>query len=227
MAETAEIPLFPLGTVLFPQQVLPLRIFEERYKRMIGRCLEENIGFGVVLIRQGREVGGPSVPFEVGTLAKIVDAQIIEGGRYNLKTVGDQPFRLLRVTEQRPYMQGEVELLSYEPGETAGLEAIAESVKKQFDVHLNILSAMSGQERPQMDMNVDPEGLSYLVASMLLIKMPEKQALLELPRADERLRAEAAILARENRALQTFLYLKQQEKSRLDPGDLQGRISLN
>ena len=227
MAETAEIPLFPLGTVLFPQQVLPLRVFEERYKRMIGRCLEEDIGFGVVLIRQGREVGGPSIPFEVGTLAKIVDAQILEGGRYNLKTVGDQPFRLLRVTEQRPYMQGEVELLSYEPGETVGLESVAENVKEQFEVHLNVLSAIVGQERPQVDVNVDPEGLSYLVASLLYIQMPEKQTLLELPRADERLRAEATILARENRALQTVLYRKQEEQSRRDLGNLQGRISPN
>ena len=111
MSEPADTPLFPLGVVLFPTQPLPLRIFEERYKLMISECLEQNAGFGVVLIKQGREVGGPAAPFEVGTMAKIIDAQRFPDGRYNLQTVGETPFRLRRVTQMRPYMRGEIEPL--------------------------------------------------------------------------------------------------------------------
>ena len=70
-----NIPLFPLGTVLFPKQYLPLHIFEDRYKQMIGECLRDQSQFGVVLIRAGREAGGPAIPFETGTTARIVDME--------------------------------------------------------------------------------------------------------------------------------------------------------
>src|SRR5438445_505939 len=80
--------LFPLQVVLFPGMVLPLRVFEERYKQMIGRCLETNEGFGVVLIREGQEVGEPATPFDVGTLAEIASVERLPGGMMNLVTVG-------------------------------------------------------------------------------------------------------------------------------------------
>jgi Lon protease-like protein len=95
-----NIPLFPLGTVLFPKQYLPLHIFEERYKLMIGECLRDQSRFGVVLIRAGREAGGPAVPFETGTTARIVDMESLEGGRMNIKTIGERPFHITRITQQ-------------------------------------------------------------------------------------------------------------------------------
>ena len=73
-ATILELPIFPLGTVLFPGMPLPLHIFEERYKRMIGRCLDGDRAFGVTLLKSGREVGGPAIPHEVGTIARIVQA---------------------------------------------------------------------------------------------------------------------------------------------------------
>ena len=69
--ETQKIPLFPLSTVLFPGGTIPLQIFEDRYHSMIQDCLESNSKFGVVLIKEGKEVGGAAVPHRVGTLAKI------------------------------------------------------------------------------------------------------------------------------------------------------------
>ena len=228
MAETQEIPLFPLGTVLFPNQLLPLRIFEERYKLMIGECLEGGHDFGAVLIRQGREVGGPSIPFETGTTAHIAEHQRYEDGRYSLKSVGRSPFRLLRVTQQRPYMKGEIEYIHHEVGDTDALDQVMAQVKEQFLTHIEFLAEMSGREKIELNLDIDPANLSYLVASILAIQMPEKQALLEMRRADHRLQEESNILTRENRALQSFMNLRRQKQGQPpDQGDLLGRISLN
>ena len=229
MTESIEVPLFPLGTVLFPTQLLPLRIFEERYKQMIGECLERESGFGVLLIKEGREVGGPAVPFEVGTIARIVEAQRFPDGRYNLKTMGDRPFRLLSVTQVEPYMRGEIETLEYDVGKQEALEPLMEAVRQRFAAHVEVLAAIYESQPPPLELTTDdPERLSYMVAHVLAVRMAEKQTLLEEPSTSERLKREATMLDRENKALQTFLYLKRQGKSA--PGEqdeLSDRISPN
>ena len=70
-----QLPLFPLNLVLFPGMDLPLHIFEERYKSMIGDCLNQNLPFGVVLIKEGLEVGTPAEPERIGTSARILHAE--------------------------------------------------------------------------------------------------------------------------------------------------------
>jgi len=75
MDHTLEIPLFPLGTVLFPAGLLPLRIFEPRYVEMTRACIRDNSVFGVTLIRAGYEVGKPAVPCDIGCTARIVEWQ--------------------------------------------------------------------------------------------------------------------------------------------------------
>ena len=89
------LALFPLNTVLFPGMPLPLHIFEERYKIMIGRCIDEDRPFGVVLIQSGTEVGNPAVPHVVGTTALIAAVKRLEDGRMNLIAVGQERFRSL------------------------------------------------------------------------------------------------------------------------------------
>jgi Lon protease-like protein len=229
MSDPLEIPLFPLNNVvLFPDQLLPLHIFEERYKLMIGECLRDKRSFGVLLIKSGREVGAPAVPFTVGTTARIAGVQALDQGRMDLKTIGERPFRLLRTTQLRPYMRGEVELLDYGLGETAGLDPLVASVREQFSVHLDILAQLSQRDRVDLDLNLDAERLSYLVASILAVQNLEKQRLLETPRADERLQKELSLLMRENRTLQTFLYLRKQSGGQPpEEGQLGRRISPN
>ena len=228
MSQETDLPLFPLGTVLFPKQLLPLHIFEERYKLMIGECLEDSRTFGVVLTKQGREVGEAAVPFDVGTTARILDMQPLAQGRMGLRTVGERPFRILEVTQKQPYMRAMVEFPEYEQGGAGDLESLVGSVREQFSAHLDILSSLAEREQPVLDLGVDPESLSYLVASVISIEMPEKQRLLELDQAVDRLRLEASILTRENRALQTLIYLRDQAKKEPSSGDgFSSRISRN
>ena len=90
-----EIPLFPLGTVLFPGGPLPLRIFEPRYIDLVSRCLRDGSGFGVVLISEGAEAGGPALTFDVGTYARIVDFSRQDDGLLGIRAQGERRFRIL------------------------------------------------------------------------------------------------------------------------------------
>lgn len=227
MADTAELPLFPLGTVLFPGQALPLHVFEERYRLMIGDCLKADMTFGVVLIKQGTEVGAPAIPFDIGTTARIVGMQPLGDGRMEVQSLGQRPFRILEIKQATPYMRASVEYLTHDRGDEDGLRAIAASVKEQFLSHLDILSTLMNRERPQVELDFDPERLSYIVASAIAVEMPEKQKLLELTRTDERLKAESVILSKENRALQTFVYLREQQKKEPPQEDNPWRYSRN
>jgi len=98
--DTLELPLFPLHTVLFPGGPLPLRIFEPRYLEMVSRCLQQESGFGVALIRQGREVGEAAVTHEVGTVARIVDWHQRHDGLLGVSSRGERRFRILSTRVQ-------------------------------------------------------------------------------------------------------------------------------
>lgn len=93
---TAEIPLFPLNTVLFPGGPLPLRIFETRYTDMVRRCMREGAGFGVVLIRSGAEVGEAAHTADTGTLARIVDFTQLPDGLLGITCIGGERFVIER-----------------------------------------------------------------------------------------------------------------------------------
>src|SRR5437763_397317 len=102
---TDRFPLFPLGLVLLPGEVVPLHIFEERYKLMIGECLESDGEFGIVWLSDDglREIGCTARVTQV--LAELDD------GRLNILVAGGRPFRLLRRIDDMPYPAGEVEML--------------------------------------------------------------------------------------------------------------------
>ena len=121
MSET--LPLFPLGTVLYPGLLLPLNIFEERYRELVRDLLDgpEPRRFGVIAIRKGRETGvdGISSLYQIGCTATLREVAEQEDGRYLLVTVGTQRFRLASLDDSRPYLQGEVDLLEEEVGDEA------------------------------------------------------------------------------------------------------------
>ena len=95
MNATLEIPIFPLGTVLYPAGRLPLRIFEARYVEMTKACIRDNSVFGVTLIRAGFEVGTPAVPCDTGCTARIIEWDVPNPGLFTLMTQGESIFRIL------------------------------------------------------------------------------------------------------------------------------------
>jgi Lon protease-like protein len=173
-----ELPLFPLTTVLFPGSHLPLHIFEERYKQMIGRCIADRTPFGVCLIRQGTEAGPAAEPFEMGTTAHIRQVQTLDEGRLNVTCLGGQRFRIAEITERVPYLIAEVEHveLPVEAGElVANLTQAAGDLFAEY-VRLNL--AMTNQWARSVETPADPQALADYVAGRLGIDPLAKQRLL-------------------------------------------------
>lgn len=203
------IPLFPLNVVLFPGMVLPLHIFEPRYRHMVRRCLADQLLFGVVLIKEGDEVGEPAEPFETGTLAAIQQVSHYEDGRMDLVTVGVSRFRILESVPGEPYAQGRVEVLDELFG--AGDDAIVAGVQDLFARYLTALSEIADLPLTPPEPGGDPIQLSYHVAALIPIDLTEKQRLLELPTAEARLAAEAEILERETTRISDFASLSRDQ----------------
>jgi uncharacterized protein len=195
------LPLFPLTTVLFPGMRLPLHIFEQRYRQLVGDLLEqpEPRQFGVIAIRKGRETGvdGVASLYDVGCVATVRQADPREDGRFDLLTVGTQRFRLLRMDHSRPYFQGEVEPLAEETGDAAAAAYATHRVQAAFRGYLNALADRGGGVIRVPDLPDDPLLFSYVVGAAMIIDLPDRQSLLAAPDAVARLRAERALLARE------------------------------
>lgn len=200
---TERLPLFPLGTVLFPGLVLPLHLFEDRYLRLIADLLDrpEPRGFGVVGIELGHEVGEDSAHrlAEVGCVAELRDARRHPDGRYDVVTVGARRFRLKELDRSRPYLQGEVEFLPEEAGADPAPAALR--VRRLFRLYRRRLRAAGAGPVDKTEPPDDPVALSYAIAAALVLDGHDKQRLLECEDAALRLAAERDLLARENRIL--------------------------
>lgn len=196
-----RLPLFPLNSVLFPSTTVPLHVFEERYKRMIGRCLEARASFGVVLIRSGEEVGGPAEPHDVGTSARIARVQRLPDGRMNLIVLGERRFRIVALDSSEPYLHGDVEFLSSEDVDAPEVEDAAQRVAALFGEQLRLVLAISGQWMRRLDLPSDHDTLSDFIAGNVDLPASEKQELLETVSLPARLSRLAVLLGDRIRAL--------------------------
>jgi Lon protease-like protein len=196
MSET--LPLFPLGTVLYPGLLLPLNIFEERYRELVRDLLDgpEPRRFGVIAIRKGRETGvdGISALYQIGCTATLREVAEQEDGRYLLVTVGTQRFRLASLDHSRSYLQGEVA--------AAGLAVHA--VQRGFHGYVEALAGRESVEVSVPELPDEPLLLSYLVAASMILDLSVRQDLLAEPDAERRLGAERALLARETTMLRSL-----------------------
>jgi uncharacterized protein len=206
MSET--LPLFPLGTVLFPGLLLPLHIFEDRYRQLVRDLADgpEPRRFGVIAIRHGRETGvdGIQALYEIGCIAILRQVKPLEDGRYDVVTVGTQRFRLASLDDSGPYLQGQVELLSEETGDEAAAAQAARVVRDGFRAYLNALAERGVTQISAPELPEDPVTLSYLVAASMITDLSDRQALLTEPDALHRLTAERALLSRELTMLRTL-----------------------
>jgi hypothetical protein len=196
---TARLPLFPLGTVLFPGLLLPLHVFEGRYRRMVRDLLalpEHQRRFGVVAIREGREVGADGIRalHAVGCVARLRRVDPYDDGRYDIVGTGEQRIRLRDVDDSLPYLSADVELLDEPAGEAP--DVLARAVRWQFDAYRRALGGKTDD-----DLTDDPGLLSYLVAATVVLDLDDKQRLLEAPDVAARLRRELRLLRRETALL--------------------------
>lgn len=202
---TETLPLFPLGTVLYPGLVLPLNIFEERYKQLVRDLLDgpPPRRFGVIAIREGRETGvdGVSALYDVGCLATVRDVTELPDGRYELVTIGTDRFKLHGLSGSKPYLTGEVELLDEQVGDEAETKLAVAAVQRGFRAYLDVLATKGSAKISVPELPGEPILLSYLVAASVIIDLPERQGLLAQPSALRRLRSERALLARETAIL--------------------------
>jgi len=205
---TQTLPLFPLGTVLFPGLLLPVHVFEERYRQLV-RDLQAGPGparFGVVAIRAGWETGADGVRdlYDTGCVAVVRRVTEHEDGRCDLVTAGARRFKLLSVDSHGPYLRGEVETLPEETGGEAPARAEAGAVRAAFGTYLDTLSRRGAAQIRVPELPDDPLSLSYLVAATMILDLPDRQSLLAVPHAAARLAAERALLARETTMLRAL-----------------------
>jgi len=223
------LPLFPLGTVLYPGLVLPLHIFEQRYRQLVADLLAgpEPRQFGVIAIRHGRETGidGVSALFGTGCTAVLQSAERHDDGRYDLVTVGAERFRLLSLTgpgqpvqltgqgelshsreagDESTYLSGDVELLPDEIGDEAEATVVLPTVERAFRSYLGLLADRGGAQISIPELPDEPILMSYLIAAAVVADLPVKQGLLEEPDALQRLIAERALLTREMQLLRSL-----------------------
>src|SRR5438309_1339433 len=178
---TAPLPMFPLGTVLFPGVGLPLHVFEPRYRVLTRHCLDGDGRFGVVLIERGSEVGGGDVRHSVGTSARIVEAAELPDGRWVLMAVGTQRLRVTRWLPEDPYPRAEVVFL--EEVATPAAEATDERAKVERLLRRALaLKAELGEPAPPatVDLDPDPSAAAFEAAALAPIGPFDAQRLLEL-----------------------------------------------
>jgi Lon protease-like protein len=176
------LPMFPLGTVLFPHAVLPLHIFEERYRALVETCLRGDGRFGVVLIERGYEVGGGDTRFDVGTVARIVEAARTPDGRYLLATVGTERFRIKRWLDDDPFPRAEIDVIG-EPKRVASDAAARRAEVQKLLGRVLAMSAELGERSAPVDaaqLDDDPVRASFEAAAVAPIGPLDAQRLLEV-----------------------------------------------
>lgn len=191
-----KLPLFPLNTVLFPGAPISLHIFEERYRLMIGHCLEQNTPFGVVLLRSGSEVSADDpfvrslreqlgddrpfdepVPFEIGTVARITESQRLEDGRYVLVAQGQRRFRIQYIAQRKPYVVASVTL---PPEQTSALSAAAVAELRQiYERYWETIENVTGRRYEREEPPDDAIELTYWLAHRMRVDNLRKQHWLE------------------------------------------------
>ncbi|MCC6444042.1 MAG: LON peptidase substrate-binding domain-containing protein [Armatimonadetes bacterium] len=203
-----EIPLFPLETVLFPKMVIPLHIFEERYKEMIGRCLKDRERFGICLIETGTEAGPPAIPHTVGTTAEIMSHQYLDEGRINLTATGRERFRIAEIVREQPYITASVEWLPGPAGRGSRIQNLAGEVKELFKSYMALLLLLTSGWTHDLDGPEDPlETAYYVAARMTTLAFPERQELLKENSLEELLRQEIVLLHRDTARLRNIATL--------------------
>ena len=200
-----ELPLFPLNTILFPGMPLHLHIFEERYKKMMNRCIAEEMPFGVVLIKSGKEAGDAAEPFDIGCTAIIDQVQPLKDGRMNMAALGGQRFKIHELKHDQPYLVGMVEDLPFDTTLSKDDKIKGWYLQKLVKNYVDVLSSVG-----DIDINVEhlpkePIKLAYMTAMLLQSPFKQKQKFLEIEAANQLVHAVYDACRREISVLRSML----------------------
>jgi len=189
------IPVFPLDHVLLPGLPLPLHIFEPRYRQMLADIEASRDGFGIVALSRGSETSADVDFAKIGTLAEILEKEPYPDGSCDLLTVGSRRFRIVDVdSSAKPYLQAQVEWLSEDDGDLPA--DLALMVTALFGRYSQVLSDVSDRDR-DVELVGDPVRLSYEVAARVQLPVSQRQKLLAMPTAADRLLACLIVMRRE------------------------------
>ena len=200
----AQLPLFPLGTVLVPGATLPLQLFEPRYIELLSDLVNqmEVPEFGVVAIRQGHEVGPDAVRdlHEVGCVARVLQAAAVGDGRYLVLSTGVRRFRLdaLVTGAGTAYLTGDVTFLEEGTGDADEVADLAERLGRELHAYATTV----GAEEPEWP--ADPEELSYAVGTAVGLDLGDRQRLLAAADTESRLRLGLSLVRRERQLAATL-----------------------
>ena len=202
-----DLPMFPLGTVLFPSLFLPLHIFEPRYRELARHCMDGDQEFGVVLIERGSEVGGDDVRTAVGTVARILEATELDDGRWVLGTVGTRRIRVTRWLPDDPYPQATVEDWD-DPAPSAAAPRRYQDVIATLRRVLALKAELAEPAAAAtIELSDDPALGSFQVAAVAPLGPADQQRVLVADGPDQRLELLEVLLAEESDYLAARLQL--------------------
>lgn len=192
-----RLPIFPLGTVLFPNGLLPLHIFEERYRRMLRDSQHNDPAFVIALARESPEPGNLPLSRAIGTACRVSGVTPRPDGRSDIVVTGRFRVRIGDVESSNGYATGDLEVLEdvIEDGEQVA--ASFGLVRRRFAAYLGWIERLVGDSLPKLDITDNPSVGSWIVGETLTLHTWERQELLEAPTVDERLEILDRLLRRE------------------------------
>ncbi len=182
--KTSMLPLFPLGTVVFPGGQLPLRIFEQRYLDMVKQAIADDTPFGICGIKEGAETGTPAVPYAVGTLVRVTDWDMPQTGILHIDTRAQERFVIRGIhTEPNGLLVGSVEPVSSEPA-----AAVPDDLELAVEILRQIIAEYGEPRFPAPHEFDNAVWVGYRLSEVLPLKLSVKQNLLEMNDSVTRLR---------------------------------------
>jgi len=224
LGNNSNIPLFPLNVVLFPGMMLPLHIFEERYKVMIKECLATGQSFGVVLAKN-KEAQAPNVAglyssdlYEIGTTARITAVENLTDGRMNLITIGQERFLIKDIQPSSDdFLVGCVDPFPVQDDDPQKVAVLVQKLRPMVKQYIDHLADASGEDLSNATLPTDPTALAFLAGTAIQGPLIDKQKLLSVKSLRMLIASTVSVLDKEDQILVYMLeaYLAHQQVQRL------------
>jgi hypothetical protein len=194
-----DLPVMPLNSVLFPGAPTTLYIHEERYREMLRDVADGDGYFGVALLRAGEEVGGPGIPHDIGTIARISEIAELPDGSSMVLALGGPRFRIRAILSAMPVVHADVELLDDSPPDDGDQAPGANLARSELRELMSLVRRTIGAENTEVEVPEDPASLSWAIAANLQMELTQQQEILEMDTPGKRLTAVLPMLRREIR----------------------------